>query len=64
MAKTIILDEWHLTIRIPTDLQSAEADAIRQTINTKVFQNQLLAAIRKTFHAVSQLAPCRISLSR
>jgi hypothetical protein len=32
MPKTVVIDELHLTVRVPTDLPDPEAESARQTL--------------------------------
>jgi len=47
MPKPVLLDEWHVTFRIPENLPAAEVRAVRRVLNSKPFT----AAVRR---AVSQ----------
>jgi hypothetical protein len=64
MAKTVIIDELHLTFRIPNAMPDAEAEAIRQTLAGDDFMNRLRRAIRDVIRAVPELAVVRVSLTR
>ena len=48
MAKTVLLDEWHVTFRIPAKLPDADVRAVRRVLNGKAFT----AAIRRAVSAV------------
>ena len=48
MPKTVLLDEWHVTFRIPENLHGAEVRAARRVLNTKAFA----AAVRRAVLAV------------
>ena len=64
MAKSVVIDELHLTIRVPTDLPDDEAEAIRRTLEGDDFMNRLRRAVRATLRAVPELSTVRVSLTR
>lgn len=64
MAETNLIDELHLTVRVPDDLPEATVDAIRRTLADDVFLNQLRRAIEGAFGNFPELAPCRPTLNR
>ena len=64
MPKTVLLDEWHFTFRIPAPLSNAEVRAVRHILNGKAFT----AAIRRALLAVMRergvLRPVRVAVTR
>ena len=64
MAKTVIIDELHLTFRIPNDLPDTEAEAIRQALAGADLMNRLRRAIRDAIRVFPELAVVRVSLTR
>ena len=64
MAKTIILDELHVTFRIPNDLPDTRAEFVRQTLDGDDFMNRLRRAIRAAVRAFPELVVVRVSLTR
>ena len=64
LAKSVVIDELHLTIRVPTDLPDDEAEAIRRTLEGDDFMNRLRRAVRSTLRAVPELSTVRVSLTR
>jgi hypothetical protein len=64
MAKPIILDELHLTLRIPNDLPDDEAEAIRRVLAGDNFMSRLRRAVRAALLAVPELIAVRASLTR
>ncbi len=64
MAKTVVIDELHITVRVPNDLTDDEADAVRQTLSGDDFMDRLRRAIRAVVRAAPELSPCRVSLTR
>ncbi len=63
MPKTVLLDEWHLTFRIPAVMSDADVRAVRHVLNSKAFT----AAVRRTVLAVTwvrpALTPVRIAVT-
>lgn len=64
MAKTVIIDELHVTLRIPSDLPDSEAEAIRQALVGDEFMTRLRRAIRAVIRSLPELAAVRVSLTR
>jgi hypothetical protein len=64
MAKSVVIDELHLTIRVPNDLPDDEAEAIRRTLEGDDFMDRLRRTIRVVFRAFPELAVVRLSLTR
>jgi hypothetical protein len=64
MAKTVVIDELHVTFRIPNDLPDTDAEAIQQTLDGDEFMNCLRRAIRAAVRAFPELAAVRVSLTR
>ena len=63
MAKSVLLDELHLTLRIPKDLPYEQIEAIRQTLANADFVKRLRQALRATISGFPELAVVHISLS-
>jgi hypothetical protein len=64
MAKTVIIDELHVTLRIPNDLPDDGAEAIRQALESDEFTNRLRRVVRAIVRAVPELSVVRVSLTR
>jgi hypothetical protein len=64
MAKSIVLDEIHLTFRIPNDLPSAHSDELGRLVRAPAFLNRLRRAIRTVVRRCPELNVVRVSLSR
>lgn len=64
MAKTVTIDELHLTIRIPNDLPDDEVEAIRKSLAAVDFMARLRKAIREAIRAFPQLSIVRVSINR
>ena len=64
MAKPVVLDEIHVTIRIPTDLPTARSDELGVLLRGTEFMNRLRGAIRTVVRGYPELNVVRVSLSR
>jgi len=62
--KTVILDEWQLTFRIPADLPDADVDAIRRVLDDPQFLARLRTALRRVLLADPALTPVRVTVGR
>lgn len=63
MAKTVLIDEIHLTFRVLNNLPDNEAQAIRDTLASDVFMTQLRKAIREVIRKFPELNTVRVSLA-
>jgi hypothetical protein len=64
MAKTVVIDELHITVRVPNDLSDDEAEAVRRTLAGDEFMDRLRRAIVAAVRAIPELSSCRVSLTR
>jgi hypothetical protein len=64
MAKTVIIDELHVTFRIPNDLSESATEAIWQALDGDEFLHRLRRAVRAAVRALPELAAVRVSLTR
>lgn len=64
MARTMVIDEFHLTVRASPGLPRAEYDAIYRTLNDRRFQALLRRAVRAVLRQYEALAKVRAVLSR
>ena len=62
--KTVILDEWQLTFRVPADLPDPEIDAIRAVLDDPQFLARLRTALRRVLLADPELTPVRVTVGR
>jgi len=63
----VVIDEIHLTVRVPNDLPETEAEVIRRTLTGEVFMTRLRRAVRaalRAFPAFPELTIVRVSLTR
>ena len=64
MAKTVVIDEIHVTIRVPSDLPEARADEVHRALTGEDFMTRLRGAVRAALRAFPELAVARVSLTR
>ena len=64
MAKTVVIDELHVTFRVPGDRRDTDAEAIRRALGGDDFMNRLRRAVRAAVLALPELAAVRVSLTR
>ncbi len=64
MARTVVIDELHVTIRVPSDLSEIRADEVHRALTGEEFMNRLRRAVRAALRAFPELAVARVSLTR
>jgi 2'-5' RNA ligase len=64
MARTVVIDELHVTIRVPSDLSEVQADEVHRALTGEEFMNRLRRAVRAALRAFPELAVARVSLTR
>jgi hypothetical protein len=64
MPRTVVLDELHLTFRIPVALPERAVRAIRRVLNSTAFTAAVRRATRAALHGRPALKPVRVVLSR
>lgn len=64
MAKTVVIDEIHLTVRVPADLPEPQTDAIHTALVGEDFMSRLRRAVRAALRAFPELTVVRASLTR
>lgn len=64
MAKSVVIDELHVTIRVPNDLPEVRAEELRRALTGEEFMNRLRRAVRTALRAFPELAVARVSLTR
>ena len=62
--KTIVLDELHVTFRIPGDLPEDEAEEVREVLTRDEFAGRLRRAVRTVLREFPELNAVRVSLTR
>ena len=64
MANTVIIDELHLTIRVPSNLPETRTEDIRRALAGGDFMDRLRRSVRAALRAVPELNAVRVSLTR
>ncbi len=64
MAKTVVIDELHLTVRVTAGLPDEQAEAVRETLAGAEFLDRLRRAVRAAVRAFPELATIRFTLAR
>lgn len=64
MAETNLIDELHLTVRVPDDLSQEKLAAVRQTLADDEFLERLRHAVQSVFREHPELVVAVVSLSR
>ena len=62
--KTVVLDELHLTLRIPSDLPDDEVEEIRELLAGDEFLSRLREVVRGFLREFTELSLVRLSLTR
>jgi len=64
MAKSVVIDELHLTVRVPPGLPDEHSEAVREALAGTEFLDRLRQAIRAVIRAFPELAAVRFTLTR
>ena len=64
MPRTVVLDEWHLTFRIPAVISEADVRAIRRVLNGRAFTAAVRRAVLAVVRKRPALRPVRLTLGR
>ena len=64
MAKTVLLDELFVTVRVPADLSDADTEAARRTLAGDEFLGRLRRAVRAVIRESPELAGVRVTVTR
>ncbi len=64
MGDTVLVDELHLTVRVPADLAEPEVEAVRRTLAGDAFAARLRDAIAAVAREFPDLAPAAVVVSR
>jgi hypothetical protein len=59
----VLLDEVHLSFRVPADLDDDACDAVRRTLESRQFRNALRRVVIQVVDQFPELAPVRIRIS-
>jgi hypothetical protein len=64
MAKFVVIEELHVTVRVLADLPDDRADVLRAGLTSKPFRSRLLAAVKQVVAGFPALAGVRVHISR
>lgn len=64
MARTVVIDEFHLEVRVPADMPAAQLRAVRRTLADKRWFRRFRRATQAAFRTEPALAQCRVNLTR
>lgn len=63
MGDYILLDEFQLSIRVPTNLDDAACDAIQRILESRRFRTELRGTIRELVRRYPALDPVQVHIS-
>ena len=63
-SRTVVLDEIHVTVRVPADLPDDEVEAVRDALAADEFVARLRRAVRAVVRAFPELTAVRVSINR
>ena len=61
---TVVVEELHITVRMPADLPDDEADRVRRALAGIAFVNRVRRAVRAALAGFPDLAATRIAVTR
>ena len=64
MPKTTLLDEFHLSVVVPSTFCKSEVNAALRTLRSKRFHATLRDAMRRAIRRFPSLRPAQFSISR
>jgi hypothetical protein len=64
MPKTVLLDEWHVTFRIPSTLPADDVRAVRRVLNSITFTAAVRRMVSQQVKRRPALKPVRVTLTR
>jgi hypothetical protein len=64
MPVTVVLDEVHLTFRIPATLSAGEVRAVRRVLNSKAFTDALRRAVLAEMKKRAVTPTVRVAVAR
>jgi len=62
--KTVVIDEVHITVRVPGELPDDAAEAVREALAGDEFMSRLRRAVRGVVRTFPELNVVRVSLTR
>ncbi len=64
MSTYVTFDEFHVTVRVPADLEASACVAIQRILEGRPFQTALRRAVRQVFQQYPDLEQIRVRISR
>jgi hypothetical protein len=64
MARSVVIDEVHVTFRVPADLTEEEAEEVRRALDGEEFMARLRRAVRAALGELPELGAVRAALGR
>ena len=64
MAKTVLMEEFHVTVRMPVGLSKIRYSAVVRTLRSQRFQTRLRQAVGNVIRSHSTLKSVAFSISR
>ncbi len=64
MSASVLFDEMHLTVGVPSDLNESACEAIQRILNGRPFQTTLRRTVRQVIRPYPDLEPIRVRISR
>jgi hypothetical protein len=64
MPKTVMLDEWHVTFRIPKTMPDSDVRAVRRELNSKAFTAAVRRVVSQEVRRRPALKPVRVTVSQ
>ena len=64
MARSLVMEEFHVTVKVPGGLAQSVYGSIRRTLNRTRFQTRLRRAILAVFRRCPTLVKIRVTLTR
>ena len=64
MTKSVLIDQFHLTVFVAAGLRAKEAAAVRRTLDGAGFRARLGRAVRGVFRQYPPLRKARITITR
>jgi hypothetical protein len=64
MPKTILMEQFHITVIAPAGLPKADYDAMQRTLQGRRFQTRLHDAVRKVAQRYASLHKVKIRIER
>ena len=64
MAKHVVIEELHVTLRVPDDLSDKLVDQARESLDSRLFRSRLSRAVRQVMAGFPALTGVRVQITR